>query len=229
MCTVTYVPFKEGFAITSNRDENPARKTAAPKIVRLNNEVIIEAPIDTKQGGTWIALEKQTGKMVCLLNGARTKHKRNPSYRKSRGKIVLEVFLSNNFESFCEEVNLEGVEPFTLLMASKNSLIELIWDGKTKEINVKNTKNPYIWSSSTLYNDEQKNEKALLFKNYLQTQKPTPQTLLALHGVGGRKAFILNREIIKTVSITQMVSMAKETKMKYFDLTAMQKVETTKI
>ena len=226
MCTVTYVPFKEGFAITSNRDENPARKTAAPKIVKLNNKVIVEAPIDAKQGGTWIALEKQTGNMVCLLNGAHKKHKRSSAYRKSRGKIVLEVFLSKNFETFCEEVYLEGIEPFTLLMANKKLLIELIWNGKTKEINLKNNKAAYIWSSSTLYNDEEKDAKAQLFKNYLQAQKPTPEILLELHGVSGRNDFILNGKIMKTLSITQMVSLANETNMKYFDLAAKQKAET---
>jgi uncharacterized protein with NRDE domain len=217
MCTVSYVPLNKGFVITSNRDENPARETTPPKTITLADGILIEAPLDSEKGGSWIALEKHSGRIACLLNGARKKHNRNPPYRKSRGRIVLEVFLGESFESYCKDADLKGIEPFTLILGSTHKLIELVWDGKEKEITLKNHKLPHIWSSSTLYNQEEKIYKEKVFNDFLETQKSTPEALLALHGVYGRKDFILDKKLVKTVSITQIVSTTTTRNMEYFD------------
>ena len=103
MCTVTYIPNKDGFILTSNRDENAAR---SPKnITRIDqNGTELVFPRDTTAGGTWIAVS-ETNRMVCVLNGAFDKHKHRPPYRRSRGLLVLDFFNFPNAESFFEEVD----------------------------------------------------------------------------------------------------------------------------
>src|SRR4051812_22764348 len=73
MCTVTYLPLKEGFIITSNRDERLVRKPAdAPQIISgLNTRILF--PRDGEAGGTWIATS-ENNRTVCLLNGAFVPH-----------------------------------------------------------------------------------------------------------------------------------------------------------
>ena len=53
MCTVSYVPTPHGFFLTSNRDEDPNRKTLPIQKVKLSNGMEITAPIDFEKKGTW--------------------------------------------------------------------------------------------------------------------------------------------------------------------------------
>ncbi|WP_340202639.1 NRDE family protein [Ascidiimonas sp. W6] len=223
MCTVSYIPQEGGFVLTSNRDENPNRKTSAPELFTLENSVLLKAPLDMEKGGTWIAMEQGIGRVACLLNGARIKHKRTPPYRKSRGEIVLDAFLSRTFEQFVKEVSLEEIEPFTLILADANYLIELVWNGNRKEINSLDKNANYLWSSSTLYSLEQKKTKQAVFEAFVNNKIPSPKEILSLHGIHGRKDFLLNREKVKTVSITQVITTAVNAVMEYHDQSVLEK------
>jgi hypothetical protein len=68
MCTVTFVPVKNGFIFTSNRDEKINRPTISPKIYEDFNFKLMY-PKDEKAGGTWI-VSKNDGTCIVLLNGA---------------------------------------------------------------------------------------------------------------------------------------------------------------
>ena len=66
MCTVTYIPTKNGCIITSNRDEKIAREKAiSPQEYEIEGEKII-FPKDPKAGGTWMA--NTNSKIIVLLN-----------------------------------------------------------------------------------------------------------------------------------------------------------------
>ena len=82
MCTVTYLPLgNNDFILTSNRDEDPKRKTIPPKEY-LEDGVKLTYPKDELAGGTWIGLSEKS-RLICLLNGGFTKHSREESYRMS--------------------------------------------------------------------------------------------------------------------------------------------------
>lgn len=223
------MPLEDGFVLTSNRDENPKRKTSYPENVEVSNDISLMAPIDKEKGGTWIAADKKSLRLACLLNGGKTRHTHNPPYRKSRGHIVLEAFMPDNFSQFATNIFLEGIEPFTLLLADSNKLIELIWNGKNKEINKKNMKSVHIWSSSTLYTPEQAQQKRIFFENYLTGIKPSSKALLNLHGVYGSKEFLLDRENVKTVSTTQVVLNTTGIKMHYHDYKLATQLKSTRL
>ncbi|WP_340063809.1 NRDE family protein [Ascidiimonas aurantiaca] len=218
MCTVSYIPYHEGFILTSNRDESPFRETIKPRKIQLNTHNEVFAPLDKENGGTWIALDVNRKKAACLLNGAFVKHHRKLPYRKSRGLIVLESFQHPSFAAFVNAVSLENIEPFTLILAEKDNLRVLVWDGVKKHEQILDSTKSYLWSSSTLYNIREKQEKEKVFENFLENFPVAPNTVFDLHGKQQKPHFILDREEVKTVSITQILVNTKKASLNYYPL-----------
>ena len=88
MCTVSYVPAKAGFILTSNRDEHISRGIARYHDLYQMDDTILAYPVDAKAGGTWFICNGQ-GDTGVLLNGAFEKHLPDPPYRKSRGAVLI--------------------------------------------------------------------------------------------------------------------------------------------
>lgn len=213
MCTVSYIPTSEGFFLTSNRDEDPDRKTLPVQDITLSNGDLLKAPIDFKGGGTWMA-SNQTGKVACLLNGAFVKHKRELTYRKSRGQFVFEAFEYPSFSDFIEKIELENIEPFTIILID-DFLQVMIWDGETKHRLMFDKNTSHIWSSSTLYTQEEHIEKYYFFMDSIKDITPDSETILKIHGIDKNTPFILDLPHVKTVSITQFVMNMDKTELTY--------------
>lgn len=213
MCTVSYIPTSEGFFLTSNRDENPDRKTLPIQDITLSNGEQLKAPIDFKGGGSWMA-SNQTGKVACLLNGAFVKHKRELPYRKSRGKFVFEAFEYPSFSEFIEKTDLENIEPFTVILID-DFLQVMIWDGQTKHRLIFDKNASHIWSSSTLYTQDEHIKKYYYFMDSIKNMKPTPEEILTMHGLKSKTPFILDYAHVKTVSITQFTIDSKKSELAY--------------
>ncbi|HEX9509487.1 MAG TPA: NRDE family protein [Puia sp.] len=128
MCTVTFIPAKDGYYITSNRDEKISRKPAIPPREYLIHGKTMIFPKDADGGGTWIALNC-IGNAGVLLNGAFKKHIPALMYRRSRGLILLEIMASDDPIKQFLELNLMKIEPFTLITLNQGGLFELLWDG----------------------------------------------------------------------------------------------------
>jgi uncharacterized protein with NRDE domain len=169
MCTVTFLPTKEGFIVTTNRDESAQRTQAEPPQVR-NEEPLAIYPLDPEGGGTWVAAAKN--RVVCLMNGAHGRHKRKPPYRHSRGKIVVDAIKSTDLEEFINNYPLHEIEPFTLILAQNEEVIQLAWNGKRREIQKLSSENPYIWSAPMLYSAEAQRKRKSWFAQWLE-QNPT--------------------------------------------------------
>ena len=204
MCTVSYIPVDTGFILTSNRDENPSRETSAPQKIQLDTGEELTAPVDLENKGTWIAVSNKN-RVACLLNGAFIKHERKLPYRMSRGQIVLDSFRSKSFTDFINDIDLHNIEPFTLVLADETKLQVLIWDGSEKHHQNLDINKTHLWSSSTLYTREVHNDKLTFFNNFIEKSDLKPESILELHGLNYDNIFILNKEQVKTVSITQTV------------------------
>lgn len=213
MCTVSYIPTSEGFFLTSNRDEDPDRKTLPVQDITLSNGDQLKAPVDFKGGGTWMA-SNQTGKVACLLNGAFVKHKRELPYRKSRGQFVFEAFEYPSFSEFIEKTDLQNIEPFTIILID-DFLQVMIWDGQTKHRLMFDKSTSHIWSSSTLYTQEEHIEKYYFFMDSIKDINPDSETILKIHGIDENTPFILDLPHVKTVSITQFVMNTEKTELTY--------------
>lgn len=211
MCVLTYIPTaNKGFILTSNRDEAVSREAATPPRKYTINGHHVFFPKDPRGGGTWIASSGEI--TLCLLNGGITKHIPQPPYRQSRGKVILDFFKFRNVNTFINDYNFTGIEPFTLIIIENTEELiihELKWDGK--EIFKKNIdiSKPRIWSSVTLYSSEIIEMREQWFNDFLQ-QPLNSERVLDFHqhaGVGDiRNDIRINREnVLKTISTTQYV------------------------
>jgi hypothetical protein len=231
MCTVTYLPLNNrDFVLTSSRDVPFSReKSLAPKTY-LEDGIILTYPKDGKAGGTWIGSSNKK-RLICLLNGGFKNHEPRDGYIKSRGIIVKDLLKVKNITNACNEIELENVEPFTLVIVEWNKnllLFEFVWDGKKKHL--KNLpQKPQIWSSSTLYTDEMKNKRRNWFNDWLNEFKihgikhrVVQNEILNFHhtaGIGKSNIDVLmKRPTVGTVSITQVSNFNKKIKMGYEEI-----------
>ena len=223
MCTVSVVSFNGKTIITSNRDEQVLRPSAIePKNYVINNKNVI-FPKDAKAGGTWYAVGDD-GTVLVLLNGASEKHQVKASYRKSRGLIVLDLISSASVLKSWKSIDLDGIEPFTLVLFSNQKLHQLRWNEVEKETSLLDTNQPHIWSSSTLYSAEVRKERANWFASFLnQNSEILPQDMLHFHRYteteNQQHGLVINRDnALKTLSITQTVIEANKVVLSHYDL-----------
>ncbi|PZX91892.1 hypothetical protein DOS84_18335 [Flavobacterium aquariorum] len=225
MCTVSFVHTNDTIIITSNRDEKIIRPSAIPpKNYTLNGKNII-FPKDSKAGGTWFVVD-ENGTVLVLLNGADEKHQVQLSYRKSRGQIVLEMISSASPKDFWSEIDLENIEPFTLVLFQDKQLFQLRWNGVEKSTIALETDKNYVWSSSTLYSKVIRERRANWFYTFLDANPEiTEEKMLYFHRYtevdNNNHGLVINRnDELKTLSITQSVIEKNKVMIRHLDLIA---------
>lgn len=225
MCTVSYIKHKKGFSLTSNRDEQSTRPTEVPKCYdELGQQLVY--PKDIEAGGTWIATSDKNVS-VCLLNGAFERHKRQTPYAKSRGIVLKERFQHDSNLKFIEQVNLENVEPFTLLMIDHDQGIDfkvLVWDAYQKHIQNVDSNQHHIWASSTLYDKEMRKNRQEWFKTFIhQKENIRTEDIINFHGGSftdeKENDMVMKRnQDLKTLSISQINILKNSKNFIYKDL-----------
>lgn len=222
MCTVTFIPVKDKIFITSNRDEKHIRKNAIPPEIYFENDNRIIYPKDADAGGSWIAMN-ENGHAAVLLNGAFEKHISQPPYKKSRGIIFLEIIHAVMPVKYFMHMDLAGIEPFTMIIFS-NGLYECRWTGTSKHCLQLKKYHPYIWSSSTLYDEAVVKKREQWFAGFLNNNPlPTQEDIFNFHqftGDGDKQNDLkMSRSgILATVSITGIELQPPNCNMKYLDL-----------
>jgi len=228
MCTVTIIPKgKNDFILTSNRDEAPNRTSIPPDIYSVKNTKMM-FPKDELAGGTWIGVSDKN-RLICLLNGGFICHERKADYRMSRGIVVKDLLASENIITAINKYNLDDIEPFTLVIADWNTdlkLYELVWDGAQKHFRTLPLE-PKMWSSSTLYTKEMKKERLQWFEDfnsdsYRNGNILDSKTMLNFHKTAGHDnqdyGVIMDRDYVKTTSITQVKKKEDVVVMQFLDL-----------
>lgn len=205
MCTVTFLPCGDLVFLTSSRDERAGRPPADPPAWYPSPTGTLLFPRDGKAGGTWIVLH-ENGHAAVLLNGAFSGHAPQPSYRRSRGLILLDLIGSHApFDAF-RSINLEDIEPFTVVLWAGETLFECRWDGEKKHAGMLAKDRPRIWSSATLYERDAVSRRESWFADWLRGQADFRRDdLLHFHqhtGEGDRhNDLLMNRGEVFTVSI----------------------------
>lgn len=223
MCTVTYLPTKNGCLLTSSRDENVMRPKALSPAVYFHNGTRLIYPKDALANGSWIAVS-ENGSVAVLLNGAFEKHISKPPYRKSRGLILLDI-IAHPQPAFCFlGINLAEIEPFTLVLFLNNLLYEARWDGMEKHFKQLDESMPYIWSSATLYSSAVRNKRKIWFKKWLIEQEGQPEEkIFNFHLFAGdddkSNSVLMNRNNeMLTVCITCIAMNSDKPVIKYYDV-----------
>jgi len=209
MCTVTLISTgANDFVLTSNRDEAPSRNTLSPSFYEVENTKLL-FPKDEVAGGSWIGVSEKK-RVLCVLNGGLEMHERKASYRLSRGVVMKDLLVAKNLDKAIHDYNLNGVEPFTLVVVEWNSKMEfkeLIWDGAKKHFS-KLPIESKIWSSSSLYNTEMKKERLKWFDDFKKEHSLSSNSIMEFHKTAGQGnedyGVIMDRIFVKTTSITQI-------------------------
>lgn len=223
MCTVTLIPKgKNDFVLTSNRDEAPNRTTLSPEFYEINKTRLLY-PKDEVAGGSWIGVSEKR-RVLCVLNGGFEAHERKTPYKLSRGVVMKGFLIVENLDKAIEDYNLEGVEPFTLVIvdwASEMNFKELVWDGKEKHFSSLPFE-PKIWSSSSLYNAQMKQERLQWFNDFIYKNELSAKSIMNFHKTAGIDnndyGVIMDRFFVKTTSITQIVKSNNEISMSFKNL-----------
>lgn len=224
MCTVSFISTDNGIYITSNRDEKTIRASAIPPTLYSLPNGLACFPKDAKAGGTWIAAH-ENGTVAVLLNGGLEAHTPLQAYRKSRGLIFTDLLSQNDLVQYFQfTIDLNNIEPFTLIVWQHDLLFECIWDGDEKIVNSLNKNHPHIRSSVTLYDFAIRQKRENWFTTWLKQTPPANQDdILHFHEFTGdgdsANDLRMNRdEFYKTVSITGIHISHKNVKLVYKDL-----------
>lgn len=231
MCTVTYTPLKQSVLIASCRDEKPNRIPAAiPASFKGTNHQFL-FPQDGHAGGTWIGVNN-TGHLLILLNGGFRNHEKKTSYRLSRGLIMKQLLDSKTPVASWKELDLQNIEPFTVIVYTPHMLHQLVWTGDYKSHTYPDPSIPHIWSSATLYGPAIRASRKQWYEAFLQ-QNPQPSSneLLRFFVTDSPRdkenGFIMNRnELIKTCSISLVEMKEHHAIFEYIDLLSREKANT---
>lgn len=221
MCTVSFVRSGDKIIVTSNRDEHVERPSLPPRQYKIGGKNVL-FPKDPKAGGTWFAVDANAH-VIVLLNGAAEKHLWNPPYRKSRGLIVLDLIASDSPIEAWKTIDLDGIEPFTLVLYENQKLYQLRWNGTQKESVELDTKHNYIWSSSTLYPQNMRDQRAEWFERFLDTKPEVDESeMFHFHRytqeTDHQNGLVMDRGSLKTLSITQAVIERNKVHLRHSDL-----------
>jgi Transport and Golgi organisation 2 len=222
MCTVIYMPGEDCQYFASLRDENPQRPSAQTPALYKTDSANFIAPLDAHAGGTWVGAN-DLGTVIVLLNGAFENHEKMPDYKLSRGLIVKELLASEFPVIDWSMLELEGVEPFTLIVWTDHMLFELVWDGQNRHRATHDVKEPHIWSSSTLYAVTAKEERRKRFLDWASTNPVvTPLSMFKMFESFDDKhdGFLVNRGLnLQSLSYTFIETDGqKSTTLRYQDL-----------
>ncbi len=231
MCTVTFIPNGNGFHFTSSRDEQAGRPIALFPAFDLINGFRMLYPKDPLGGGSWIVVNEY-GHLGVLLNGAIKAHHSEPPYIKSRGLVLLDLISNISPADAFEEMNFNGIEPFTFILFENKNLYSCRWDGTMKWLESLSSQKPHIWSSVTLYNPTAVRKRENWFNEWL-SEHPYPGTLdiIHFHQKGGDgdpfNDILMNRDHqVFTNSISSVRLSCDKASFRYLDLRSGETVET---
>jgi uncharacterized protein with NRDE domain len=153
MCTVTIVPYHDGFRLVCNRDEQRDRRAATPPAVhRLQHGTAIY-PVDPVGGGTWIGVN-DAGLAAALLN--RTIDSAvlpGCTPLRSRGLIIPNLLGCRSLTDALEIA--EGLDPaqfdlFRLVLVQRMAAVVLTSDGLALSVQTMSLSRPLMLTSSSL-------------------------------------------------------------------------------
>jgi len=157
------------------------------------------------------------------MNGAFKAHTAVAEPRASRGTIIPRIMQSADLISEVLSLDLEGIEPFTLILADESSLHCFRWDAIDKHLETLDHTIPHIWSSPSLYSDEWQERRKIWFGQWLDAINDIDSSDLRWfhnHGGEGNESndLIMDRGHVRTTSITQLKKSGNDWLMRFTDL-----------
>lgn len=223
MCTVTIVPYDDGFRLVCNRDERRNRPAAmAPAVHRLHDRAVIY-PVDPAGGGTWVGVN-DAGLAAALLN--RTIDPgvpRGGAPPRSRGLVIPGLLACCSLtEALDMAARLEPTEfdLFRLVLVQRMAAVVLTSDGRTLSAEVMNLARPRMLTSSSLGDTVVEAPRRRLFERLVVKNEETwltGQARFHAHRWRSRAdiSVTMEREAARTVSRTSITVTSHARELRY--------------
>ncbi len=219
MCTLSFVPKRDGYLIAMNRDELLTRGVAQCPVIHKLAGTNSVYPADV-EGGTWIAANDR-GETWALLN--RNGGQRS-SRKLSRGQLVLGALATRDFDqlsNLLSEVGLFNFLPFRLIGVSLSSqrVREWVWDG-TDLTTLDHPWHPTHWFSSGISDATATEQRGKVFEAAARRADagslPWLRRIHASHGAApGAFSVCVHRDDAATVSYTEIEAGSGRVEMRY--------------
>ncbi len=220
MCTVTFIPGRDGYRIGMNRDERTSRPAASLPAIYEQGAIESIYPRDS-EGGTWIGVNS-VGNGFALLNwnDVPTLHAK----LHTRGSLIPELIGSTDpagAQSSLRSLDLQGILPFTLLGFFPEEKVALVW--RWNQASLRSEFVPWQtrqWCSSSASDAQASRQRGKTLALALrESDIDSREWLRKLHGshVAGDRAFstCVHRGDVETVSYTELTCTDRHNECEY--------------
>jgi hypothetical protein len=224
MCTLSFIPRKDGHIVGMNRDELHTRAQSLHPRIYERGQILAAYPSEP-EGGTWIAVNGR-GTLLALLNWNLTNpHTAMPKQR-SRGELIPELIFQvdlRSAESALHRRSLGGLLPFRLvgIDPQEENVREWCWDGESVVTRAFPWSRRHWFSSSLSDSAAEEQRGATCAAAYASAKADDPDWLRELHRShrprSGAYSLCVHRPDATTVSYTEVVYGSYHTSMRYID------------
>jgi hypothetical protein len=222
MCTISFIPNKNGYLLAMNRDELKSRASAIPPSLHQSNSISLLYPQEPS-GGTWIAVNSR-GILLALMNANTPEGSTLPAKSVSRGEIIpalLCKYTGVEMDQALRVLPLTGMHPFRLfgIFALTHEIEQWAWDGRR----LTSRKHDWVrnhWFSSSRSDSRAASERVRVCEMSWHEDIPdTRDWIRSLHSShipeAGPFSICVHREDAATVSYTEVDCGATEVRMSY--------------
>ena len=225
MCTLTVIPKDDGYLLAMNRDEQLTRGEARPPVRFDLGPTSALYPRDVL-GGTWIASSSHGISLALLNRNEIALTSAAPQEKgRSRGELSPALIQRTSYSDIHDALTAfdrRGILPFRLvgILPEERTISEWTWD------NVRLTSrsqhwSPRHWFSSSLSDARATTERgAVCSEAWQEADAGTRLWLRRLHASHsngpGPFSLCVHRELVATVSFTEVVCNRNEVRMEYF-------------
>lgn len=222
MCTVTIVPYHDGFRLMCNRDERRDRRAATPPTAHRAQHGTAIYPVDPVGRGTWIGLN-DAGLAAAILN--RTIDSDVPAGRpplRSRGLIIPHLLGRRSLTDaldVAEALDPSQFDLFRLVLVQRMAVVVLTSDGLALSLETMSASPPIMLTSSSLGDAVVETPRRRLFEQLVLKSGAwaAGQTRFHAHQWRSRPdiSVTMERQAARTVSRTSIVVTSHAGELRY--------------
>jgi hypothetical protein len=224
MCTLSFVPRKDGYIVGMNRDELRTRAQSLHPRIYERGQILAAYPSEP-EGGTWIAVNGRGG-LLALLNWNLANPRIDMPKQKSRGELIPELIFQGDLrsaETALHRRSLGALLPFRLVGVDpqEEMVREWCWNGESV-VTLGFPWNRRHWFSSSLSDSAAEEQRRATCSAACASAKAADRDwLLDLHRshrpASGAYSLCVHRPDAATLSYTEVVYGSHQISMRYIE------------